>query len=149
MPLHRLIPVLAAAALATADSASAQDYRDVVVRQLDASSQAVAQHGFRADPITISRDQLIGLLPANSMMMLELDLVSGASYFIVGACDHDCGDMNLELYAGGESVDRDIADDDVPMLEFTAARTGHHMLAVRMVKCRTNNCYFGVRVFRK
>ncbi len=123
----------------------------MVVKQLEASAEAVAQHGFHADTSAVAREQLIGVLPASSMMMLELKLAAGESYFIAGVCDQDCGDLDLEIFddVNGESVDEDVEDDDVPMLEFTAPRTGQYMLAVRMVKCEAQNCYFGLRIFRK
>lgn len=128
---------------------AAPDYRGIVLAQLDGATRAVQQHGFAPDQTAVSREQVIGMLAGDSSAMFEVNLTEGANYLITGVCDEDCGDLDLGLYLDGSLVVQDIEDDDVPVLEFTAARNGSYMLDVRMVECETNLCYFGFRVLRK
>lgn len=94
---------------------------------------------------------MIGALSQGATSMMELNLTAGAQYFIVGTCDDDCSDMDLRIYAPGNSraLKEDTSDDDAPMLAFTAPSTGRYMLAVDMAKCTGNVCYYGYRVYRK
>lgn len=142
---------LAAAALALPRAGAAQDYRAVVLAQLDTVARPAAQGGFRADPGVFDRQSVIGALGKGATSMMEVTLVGGASYFIAGACDGDCTDMDLRIFAADSStpVAEDTAEDDAPMLSFTAPKSGRYMLAVDMAECSESMCYYGVRVFKK
>ena len=142
---------LAAALLALPRVGEAQDYRRTVLAQLDAAAQPVVRGGFSADPSVFSRDAQVGALAQGATSMLELNLTSGVRYFIAAACDEDCTDMDLRLYSSDSStaLAQDTSDDDYPMINFTAPKTGRYMLAVDMAKCSGSVCYYGYRVFRK
>jgi hypothetical protein len=84
-------------------------------------------------------------------VVLEVNLRAGMQYFIPAGCDADCDDLDLRVHSpGGETVlDEDVEADDVPIVSFTAARTGPHLLTVMMSSCKTSLCYFGFRVLGK
>ncbi len=141
----------AAALLALPRAAAAQDYRTIVVSQLDTVAGPIARSGFRAEPSVFDRDVVVGALGQGATSMLELNLVGGVNYFIPAVCDGDCSDMDLRIFSTDNTtaVAEDTADDDVPMLNFTAPKSGRYMLAVDMAKCSASICYYGFRVYRK
>ncbi|GGR33609.1 hypothetical protein [Deinococcus ruber] len=77
-------------------------------------------------------------------------LVAGRTYKIVGACDNDCDNLDLELRDdNGNLIDRDDADDDIPIVDVTPKRTGDFKLKVIMSGCASQNgCEYGVDVYR-
>jgi hypothetical protein len=146
-----LFAALAAASLALPRAGAAQDYRATVLAQLDAAAQPVTSNGFRPEPSVFSRDAVVGMLKGGVSSVMEINLQQGVSYFIAGACDQDCSDLDLRLFAPGSSdvFAEDTQTDDYPMLTFTAPRTGRYMLSVDMAECSEGSCYYGYRVFRK
>ena len=139
------------AVLALSTPAAAQDFRATVTAQLDAAAQPVKNSGFKDDPTVFARDVMVGMLANGTSSFVEINLTSGATYFIAAACDQDCEDMDLRLFSPESTtpLKQDTGDDDYPMITFTAQKTGRYMLAVDMAKCKEGMCYYGYRVFRK
>lgn len=143
-----LTPVLLAAALAHRPAAAQSD-RDNVARQLAAVATQKQSDGY-TDARVVDGATTIGLLPNRGSVMIELNLRAGVQYFIAAGCDRDCSDMDTRILGPDNAkLDEDVLDDDVPMLSFTATRSGPHLLAVMMQKCKVELCYFGFRVFGK
>ncbi len=142
---------LAAAIFAFPRAGAAQDYRAIVMAQLDTVARPIAQNGFRPEPSVLDRDAVVGALAKGATSMMEITLVGGVNYFIAGVCDGDCSDLDLRLFSADSTtpVAEDTADDDAPMLTFTAPKSGRYMLAVDMAECKESMCYYGYRVFRK
>jgi hypothetical protein len=130
---------------------AAQTHRDVIISQLDAAAAIKKPDGFRPAGDALPRDVVVGVLPAGGAVAFELSLTGGSTYFISGVCDGDCADLDLRVIDpdDGETVIEDIEDDDVPMLEFVAPRTGPYLLSVMMPDCSEDLCYFGYRVLKK
>ncbi|HEX8691742.1 MAG TPA: hypothetical protein VF746_04930 [Longimicrobium sp.] len=139
----------AAALLSAAAPVRAQTHRATVLRQLDAVATQQRARGFLPDARVLNGGTQIGLLQANGLVMLEIPLRTGARYFVMGVCDSDCEDLDLRAVGSNArtALAEDVGDDDVPVLTFTARETGPHLLTVSMAKCKTDLCYFGVRVF--
>ena len=144
------------ALLALPRDGAAQDYRQLVVKQLEAASGPVREAGFRPDATVFDRNDVVGMLAGGTSSFVELNLTGGASYFVAGACDQDCTDMDLRLFSAESTTPlaEDTGEDDYPMLNFTAPKTGRYMLAVDMPGCHDEDrkakmCYYGYRVFRK
>lgn len=142
---------VAAAILALPRAGAAQDFRATVLSQLDAAARPVVQNGFRVEPSVFERDAVVGGLAQGASSFLELSLQGGVSYFIAAACDQDCSDLDLRLFPSDNAtaVAEDTGEDDYPMINFTAPKSGRYMLAVDMPKCGGSICYYGFRVFRK
>ncbi len=145
------LPFLVAAAFALPSAVEAQDFRATVTGQLTAASRPVTSNGFRNDPSVLSRDIVVGMLANGTTSMVELTLEGGAMYFIAAACDEDCEDMDLRIFAPGKTtvLAEDTKDDDYPMINFAAPSSGRYMLAVNMAKCKEAMCYYGYQVFKK
>lgn len=149
---RKLIPVAVAAAMfAFPRAGAAQDYRATVLAQLDTVARPVAQRGYRLEPAVFDRQAVVGALAKGATSMMEITLVGGVSYFIGAACDEDCSDLDLRIFAADSTtpVAEDTAEDDAPMLTFTAPKSGRYMLAVDMAECAQSVCYYGYRVYRK
>ncbi|MFT4911620.1 MAG: hypothetical protein ACI9YM_000190 [Brevundimonas sp.] len=77
-------------------------------------------------------------------------LEAGESYLIVGACDADCTDLDLQAFdSSGASVAIDRAIDDHPVLRITPITTDDFRVDVWWVSCRAPPCYAGVRALRR
>ena len=151
--MYRLLlsVAFAAALLALPRAAEAKDYRGIVISQLDTVAGPVARSGFRLDPSVFDRSSVVGALAKGASSMMELNLTGGTNYLIVGVCDGDCSDLDLRIFSSDSTtpVAVDTEDDDAPILNFTAPKSGRYMLAVDMAECTASICYYGYRVFKK
>lgn len=149
----RIVPALALLALlALPAPLAAQDGLDRVGRRLDEIASVSAMQGYRLDGQAMSTYAVSGTLKASDTVKLVLNLWAGRSYRITGVCDRNCGNFDLSLHdaaSDGGAVAEDSLEDSVPLLEFTAATTGPHLLSVTMHECRGEGCFFGVRVLSK
>jgi hypothetical protein len=154
------VPTLVAVLLALPALAGAQQpepapqpvgssYRSQVLSHLDAVVTNLAPQGFRTDEIQFSRTPLVGMLPGEASVMIEVHLEEGITYLFAGACDEDCGDMDLALYDGGKLIVQDVEEDAVPVIQVIPTRTGYFLLDITIYSCDDRQCYFGVRVLRK
>lgn len=127
------------------------DHRSAVVDLLRQASEEAAEQGYRAGTRVFDARSLIGMLPRGGAVVLEANLRAGVRYTVLGVCDSDCVDLDLRAHApdGDEVLDEDVNTDDVPLLTFVAAADGPHPITVVMSDCRTELCYFGVRVLAR
>lgn len=145
---------LCAAALAAATfalPASAQSARQAVLAELDTAAHAVASRGYAPDARAIGRESVVGELPRDGSVRLEVSLRAGRRYRVVAGCGPGCDDLDLRAFAaGGEGVlDEDNEADARPVLTFVAHATGPHLLSVTMAGCRTDFCAFGIRILSR
>ena len=80
---------------------------------------------------------------------VTVDLEAGVNYLILGVCDEDCSDLDLELFQGTTLVDEDMASDDYPVVTVdpTASRT--YRLRVTMAACSETPCRYGIAVYER
>jgi hypothetical protein len=138
------LPYIALAAIACALlSTPAQAQPGIVTTQLD--SAVVLMGGNNFVPVD---DAVTGTLGEGEDEEFELDLEAGNQYFVVGVCDGGCSDMDLVLTnSSGQEVEADREMDDVPMLAIEG-QSGSFVLSVQMATCSSDECHYGVRVFR-
>lgn len=142
--------LVAGTVFAVAAPASAQAYRDVLVRQMDAVTANLSEKGYRPDRSTTNQEFVVGVLDDGATVGLEVTLTAGRHYAIVGFCDQDCGDLDLALTDTSMNVlYQDEAEDDYPVLEFDAPRGDRFVVMVKMYDCSTEPCGFAYQVFRK
>jgi hypothetical protein len=117
------------------------DLQARLIQYLEQVSQPLVDAGFQASGRVLDGALATG---ANEGSMLELE--AGRDYALVGVCDGDCSDMDLELYdQAGNEIDSDLEYDDVPVVRVTADRSGAYRLVVGMVTCTNEPCYWAVR----
>ncbi len=144
--------ILAAAfAAAAALPASAQTPRQTVIAELESASGGVASNGYLPDARAAGRASLMGELPSEGTVRLEVHLRAGRRYRVVAACDQECDDLDLRARgAAGELVlDQDVEADARPVLSFVADASGPHLISVTMAGCKSRFCAFGVRILSR
>jgi hypothetical protein len=137
------LPYIALAAAAVALlSTPAHAQPGIVTTQLDSAVVLMGGNGF-----VPADDAVRGTLPEGEDEEFELELEAGTQYFVVGVCDGGCSDLDLVLTRGDDEIEADRELDDVPMLAIQN-QSGTFVLSVQMATCSSNECHYGVRVFR-
>jgi hypothetical protein len=139
----KLVIALAALGAALLFAAPAHAQPAIIVTQLDSAATLMGNEGFELQDEIVSGD-----LRQGEDEQFELELEGGKTYIIVGVCDGDCSDLDMALTtAGGEDVDSDFKEDDVPMVMVEVPSNGTYHLKVQMAACSVEPCAFGVGVF--
>jgi predicted small lipoprotein YifL len=77
----------------------------------------------------------------------QVQLRGGTAYRIVGACDNECSNVDIELLDGrGAVVASDMLPDDIPLVNYTPAADGRYTVRMLMQTCTVAPCYAGARV---
>lgn len=119
-------------------------YQDQIRAQLVMAARALGMGNYQY------QDSHIDRLDDNGEERLHFTLQKGMTYAIVGVCDEDCSDIDLELYdENGNSISADYSSDDYPIVEVTPAWTGQFSLDVDMYSCSADYCYYGVSIFSR
>jgi hypothetical protein len=72
---------------------------------------------------------------------------SGQRYTIGGVCDNDCPDLDIKLLdASGSEVASDTATDSVPLVSYSANKSGMFTVRVVMYDCNAAPCSAGLTV---
>jgi hypothetical protein len=78
----------------------------------------------------------------------NVTLQGGRAYKLVGVCDNDCTDLDITLYDNdGDVVDRDLLEDDKPVVSVSGKSGGRYRMNVSMASCSTEICYYSVAVY--
>lgn len=77
-----------------------------------------------------------------------VELAGGSPYRIIGACDDDCSNLDMELIdvSTGGVVASDMLQDDFPVVEFTPQANGRYIVRLLMQTCSVAPCFAGARV---
>ncbi|MEZ5994419.1 MAG: hypothetical protein R3C25_01555 [Hyphomonadaceae bacterium] len=108
------------------------------------------QFGNGLSPAPGFADHVAGMQPgADDRWMVEL--VAGTPYMIIGACDNECSNMDIELIdmATGGVVASDVLPDDFPVVNFTPPANAQYMVRMLMQTCTVAPCYAGARVLSR
>lgn len=77
----------------------------------------------------------------------QFNLTAGQPYTIIGACDGDCTNVDIELIdSRGGVVASDLLPDDYPVVTYTPETTGVFYARALMQACTVAPCYAGMRV---
>ena len=129
-PLRSLL-VAAALVLIGSPAFAQNEYVEQIELQIEAMNGQMVEDGLYPD-----FEMFSGTLDSGASEELELRLVAGVDYQIVGVCDTDCSDLDLSLYdSGGSSVAQDFLLNDVPIISLTVTRSGSYQLEVLMITC--------------
>jgi len=143
----RGLSAVAAMTLATMtfpDQAESQDAAGTVWSQLEAVYGWADGEGYS------TRNYLIGKLDEDETDTWTMTLYGGNEYIIIGACDGDCGDLDIAVLDEYDNpVARDTETDDVPVVELALEEQGRYQIQVTMYDCSVEPCYFGLGIFYK
>jgi len=135
---------LALATMALPRQGQAQDAAGTVWSQLEAVYGWANGEGYS------TRNYLIGKLDEDETDTWTMTLYGGNEYIIIGACDGDCGDLDITVLDENDNpVARDTETDDVPVVELTLEEQGRYQIQVKMYDCSVEPCYFGLGIFYK
>jgi hypothetical protein len=75
----------------------------------------------------------------------SVTLRAGYDYTLVGACDDDCDDLDLQLFdEDGNLIDEDLLSDDIPEVSVSPRWTGVFHVKVIMESCYIEPCRYAV-----
>jgi hypothetical protein len=134
-----------------APAASSTDWRAQVLGFLDTQHKPLIDAGYARDT---GADDWVGLLKVGTPKVWEVQLVRGVDYQVVGVCDSDCKDVDMEIYdPSGAKVGGDTLVDDFPRVQFRPAVSGAHTVKVWLRNCAsadgTQSCVVAARILRR
>ena len=132
------------ASMLIAPTLAAQDQWEQQVRQ-----QLIQISGFLTnDGYTLTHVSTDNALNDDGTFELWLDLEGGVEYAIVGVCDEDCSDVDLEVFSSeGVSIDSYYDLDDFPLVALIPNRSARFRIHVYMAACSLEPCSWGVGIF--
>lgn len=96
-----------------------------------------------------SHEIFTGRLDDEGVEWVNVELPSGYTYQILGVCDNDCFDLDLELYnTRNELLSQDIETDDYPLVTVTPGERTIYRVKVIMANCSSEPCRYGLAVYR-
>ena len=91
-------------------------------------------------------DEITSMQPGHDYRW-QVNLQGATQYRILGACDNECTNVDIELIDGsGAVVASDKAPDDKPVVNFTPASPGQYIVRVILQTCTVGPCYVGARI---
>ena len=144
--MRRSISVLAIALvvlLLAAGSTTAQSqYTDQVFRQLQEMYDDAGEDGLYL------RNYIVGSLDQGEEDIWTMTFYEDTEYVIYGACDRDCGDIDLTIMGeDGTVVDSDTLSDDYPVVSVLPSKDTRYQVKATMYACSAEPCYFGIGIF--
>ena len=139
----------AALALILPVSSAAEPYVEVVHDQLDAMLAQLEASAEEADATAISLETFEDLLASDTGHSYEVSTEAESSYAVVGACDTDCGDLDIIIAnAAGETIAADETESDVPVILFDSEEAATYTVTANLYNCAADTCYYGVRLIQ-
>ena len=98
-----------------------------------------------AAPAGVS-DEVTSLQPGTDHVW-QITLTANTPYTLVGACDADCSNVDIELIdSRGGVIASDMLPDDYPVVSYTSAEGGTYYARLLMQACTRAPCYTGMRL---
>jgi hypothetical protein len=95
---------------------------------------------------TGSADEIAPMQPGTDHRW-RFNLSAGVEYTVIGACDGDCHNVDIELIdSRGGVVASDMLPDDYPVVNFTPQADGVYYARLLMQNCSVAPCYGGMRL---
>jgi hypothetical protein len=133
------------ALLVAAPSALAENQYETAVR-----ANLSAQHQIEGFSQDRGVSDWVGALRTGQPQYWEVQLARGATYQIVGVCDGDCQDVDMEVFdSKGTSVGSDTLSDDYPRVQVVPATSGTFSVKIWLHTCTAEPCYAAARVLRR
>lgn len=103
----------------------------------------------RLDLSNQSHEFVSGRLDEDGTEWVYIELPAGYTYYILGVCDNDCFDLDLELYSTNNVLlSSDVETDDYPLVSITPAERAIYRVKVIMANCSSGPCRYGLGVYR-
>jgi hypothetical protein len=113
---------------------------------LDSNAQTNAQ-GFA--PAAGVQDQIARLQPEGDHRW-DVNLAANTPYRIIGVCDNECSNVDMELLDHtGAVVQSDVLPDDIPIINITPTANDRYTVRLILKTCTLAPCYVGGRVLQQ
>lgn len=127
-------------------SLSAQDHAQLQQLVRNYLDNVYKSNGQGTVPAPGFSDELVSLQP-NATYRWQVNLNGGAQYRVIGACDNECTNVDIEVAdASGRVLASDVLPDDYPVVTFTAPANGAYQVRIIMRTCTIAPCYAGARL---
>ena len=95
-------------------------------------------------------DEIAALQPGTDHRW-RITLEAGVDYGIVGGCDRECENLDLELIdiTTGGVVASDMLPDDSPVLNYAPSATGDYIVRIMLQACDVAPCLSGARILTR
>ena len=91
----------------------------------------------------------VDLLDASKSVRFKLEIAPEVEYAIIGACDDNCGHIDLAVYDENDKLIGADRTGDLPKV-LVPGKTGHTLIVrIDMVDCDESPCAYGVGVYEK
>lgn len=138
--------VLACVSLLGCTATNAPKGPALIMKELQKEARLIA--GGRGYDRTLT--QATGSLGNRERKVTEVDLEAGEKYLVVGLCDENCLDIDLEVRDGeGFELASDTLDDAVPIFVVQPDKAGRHLMGTKMIACKSELCIFTVGIYRQ
>lgn len=142
-PSHPLVYERACAAFV---SGKDEALRDLLSQYLDLNQETFGGMMVR----TLDHEDAIVPLREGEIEVFRRTLRGGVPYRFIGACDNECGDLDLAIEtAAGEQVHVDAAVDNFPIADVTPEVDGEYVVTLYVHSCSIEPCYAGLRVLEQ
>lgn len=121
-----------------------------VAQDLTINEYVVQMVAERADPgETLVGDIVFDEIEEGESATYTFKLNPRKSYFVYGACDDDCSDIDLfGEDSDGDVVDLDDEDDDIPLLLVLPGESGRSLtVTLDMAACETDVCVYAIGLY--
>lgn len=123
-----------------------EELRTLAKGYIDDAAKEVAQGH---TPAAGFDDAVVALQPAQTHNW-TLALKRGVDYRIIGACDNECENLDMELVeASGRVVEADTLEDSFPVINITPSADMTYTARIKMITCTIAPCYTAARVYTK
>jgi hypothetical protein len=138
--------IIAATPQISLTEAQRAEYRSVALNYLNDAAKELAK-GF--SPVVGVQDSINAMQPTE-VQAWRLTLKRGETYRILGACDNECSDLDLELLdPAGKIIERDTLPDSAPVINIRPAADGVFSARVVMKTCTLAPCYAAARLYHQ
>lgn len=108
--------------------------------------EAVRRNGNGMNPAAGFNDEIADLQPGTDHRW-QINLTGGQNYRILGGCDNECSNLDIELIdSRGGVIASDMGPNDFPVVNFTPQSNGAYIVRILMQACSVAPCYAGARV---
>jgi 2-methylaconitate cis-trans-isomerase PrpF len=120
-------------------------YEQQVENQLQRVIQMAKGEGYQ-----LSLPRNVGKLTKRTEAPKTVLLYPNQEYSFVAVCDQNCNQVNLIVKdMSGKRITSDVANAAVAVVNFKPPSEDRYQVAVRMEKCSTHYCNFGLGIFAK
>lgn len=120
--------------------------QQIMANLTDLLNQAGQQFAGGMSPPQGFSDETTSLQPGTDHHW-QFNLHAGTPYVVLGVCDADCSNVDIELIdSRGGVVASDMLPDDYPVVQFTPPADGTYYARLLMQTCTRAPCYAAMRV---